>query len=947
MSDLGYFVGRRAELTEIMQLAQRVRSGEPWAVLVEGAAGTGKTSLIGRALAGLTDFTVLHAAGDLAGAESGLMMIGRLLRANESFVPGFVSPPRVAGEAAGERAARELLALLAAMCVGGPVAVVLEDAQWADLTSVQVLGSVLRRLRAEPVLVIAAVRPACSLVTRPGTSADHWHRALLGGARSRHLLLAGLTVSEVAALAEQYRPGGHDETTSQWLHQYTGGIPALLAALLPGLAADAPWEPGMLPRLPQTAVAVVSGMLAWLPEDSRSLLAALAVLGDPSPLAVVGSVAGIRDASAALEPLIEAGLAAWDPGEVLSPVSIRHPLHRDAVYRLLSAAQRRGLHGAAARHVSGISRWRHQVGAAEGPDADLAAALEKDAERYGQGGDLESAGKLLLWSSDASEVRADRERRLLLGVEQFLVCQRMDLITGVQPHLEACPPSTARNLALGLLAERAGRRARALVLLSEARRFADAGDARYPVDVYVDLALAMVHAEMGHARAEHEAAVRLLAAPRLPELVREGAQFYLIDAAGRADGGPAAALRLLADTATIPSNPADLASGGGVLLWARGMWRSLAGQLTAARDDLATVVRSANALTIASIGPHAQADLAFTQFRLGQWSAAAATADQAVAAAGSTTTAWLRVPAHSVAACIAAARGEWQQAAYHSDRAERWQDRAGEAYVAFPAAAAATIAGARSDYPAMLAALQPLRRRPGPAIYQQAWWRPLLVEALIGAGQLAAAGEALADLERFAVATGQLETALAWLGGWLAASNGDRAAVARFEEAVGRPAAPDDIPFHRARLAHEYGRFLLSLRQRRPAIRWLREAHRRYAALGARPYLERCEADLLDCGVRTSAQEPAAAPDGQPPAGLTAQERRIAYLVACGLTNHEVGSELYVSAKTVEYHLGNIFAKLGITSRRQLRSLNFGQMSPAPGRAVSAQRRWGTGAGSR
>lgn len=950
VTDGDMFVGRRAELAEMLHAAQRARAGEPWAVLVEGEAGAGKTSLIARALAELTDFTVLHTVAGPSWGRPELAMIGRLLRDGEVLVPGHAAPPHAAREDAGERAEQEVLAVLAAMCATGPAAVVVEDAQWADPASVRVLGSALRRLRGEAVLMIAAVRPGSSLVTRAGTSADEWRRAFLGRARSRHLLLAGLTVSEVAAMAGHYRPpGAPDETASQWLHQYTGGIPGLLAVLLPGLAEDLPGERCTPPRLPQSAVAMVSGMLAAIPEDSRSLLGALAVLDGNSPLAVVGAVAGIRDASAALEPLIEAGLAAWDPAEVLSPVSIRHPVYRDAVYRLLPAGQRRSLHGAAARHVSGISRWRHQLGAAECPDAALAAALEQEAERYVQAGDLEPAGRLLLWSSDASAGRADRERRLLLGVEQFLVCRRMDLIVGLQPHLEACPPSTARNLALGLLAEYAGRRTQALALLSEARRLAEAGDDRYPLGVYVDLALAMVHAEMGHAQAERDAAARLLARRRLPGTVREGAQFYLVDAAGHADGGPAAALQLLTGIAVIPSDPSDLASGGGVLLWARGMWRSLAGQLTAARDDLATMVRSSDGIAIASIGPLGQAYLAVTQFWLGQWSAAAATADQAVATAGLTATAWLRVPAHSVAAYIAAARGEWQQAAYHAETAERWQDRAGgEVYAAFPAVARAMIAGARPDYPAMLAALQPLRRRPGPIVYQQAWWRPLLVEALIGAGQLAAAGEALADLERFATATGQLGTAVAWLEGWLAASSGDRAAAAaRFEEAARLPPVSDDIPFHRARLAHEYGRLLLSVRQRRAAIRWLREAHRRYTALGARPYQDRCEADLLDCGVGTGVPEPAAAADGRSLAGLTVQERRIAYLVARGLTNQEVGSELYVSAKTVEYHLGNIFAKLGITSRRQLRSLDVGPAPPAAGREVPAQRRRGTGEGGR
>lgn len=928
MTEWDWFVGRQAELTEILQTARRVRRGEPWGVLVEGEAGIGKASLIRRALAELTDFTVLHAVCDPGRSGSDLGVIGQLWRATDAIAHGFAPAPGPPGG----NADRELLGSVTRLCTSGPVAVVLEDAQWADSLSARALSSLLHRLDGGSVLTIATVRSGCFRVSRPGASADDWRRAFLGRAWSRHLLLAGLTASEVAGLTERYWPGGLDQAASQWLHHYTGGIPALLTALLPGLAADGSWAPGVPPRLPGTTVAVVSGMLASLPQTSRALLAAMAVLDDRMPLALVASVAGVRHARAALEPLIEKGLAGWDPAEFLSPVSIQHPIYRDAIYRLLPSARRRALHAAAARHVSGIAVWRHRVAAAGLPNAILALALEKEAERYCQAGKAEPAGMLLLWSSGASADRADRERRLLLAVEQLLFCGKMNLITEVQPHLEACPPSAARNLALGLLAGRSGRYSRALTLLSEARRLAGTGDLGHELGIYVDLALAALHAEQGDAETERQAASRLLAAPGLPEPVRQQAQVFLVDAAGHAEGGPAAALRLLQDTVAVPSDPAELASGGGLLLWARGKWRALAGQLTAAAGDLSLLLRSADEVTMTSTRPLAQAYLAFTQFRLGQWQAAAVTAGQAVVSAGPATPAWLQVPAHSVAACIAAVRGEWQQARYHARTAQHSHDRAGrDTFAAFPAVAAAMIAGARADYPAMLAAFTAVLRRPGPVGYQQAWWGPLYVEALVGRGELSAAREALAELKAFAAASGQLGTALAWLDAWLTASTGDRAgAAARFAEAACRPAPPDDIPFHRARLAHEYGRLLSSLRQRKTAIRWLYEARTWYTMLGAQPYLDRCDADLLGCGVRRGTQEPSAdGGDGQPLAVLTARERRIVYLVASGLTNQEVGSELYVSAKTVEYHLGNIFAKLGITSRRQLRSLADGAGKPA------------------
>jgi DNA-binding CsgD family transcriptional regulator len=949
----GWFTGRRAELEAILDSARRARGGESWGVLIEGEAGVGKTSLIRRVLAELSDFTVLRAAGDPADSGSGFGVIGQLLRGRDvSGSATSVLAPGLAEDQVGPR----LLAFLAALRDKGPIAVVLDDAQWADPPSARALSFVMRRLRDDAVLILATIRPGPYPEARLGGSPTDWRRAFLSREWSRHLYLGGLSVDEIADLVDLAWPGQHDGVSAHWLHQYTGGIPALLTTLLPGLQEDASCGPGRTPKLPGTVVATVSGMLVSLPEPSRRLLAAMAVLGSRAPLTVVASVSGEQGASAAIEPLIEAGLAGWEPGESLAPADIRYPIYRDVVYQILPEAQRRALHAAAARHVSGISVWRHRAAAAGHPHAGLAGALEEETERYDLAGDAEAAGMLLLWSSGCTADRVSRERRLLLAAERFLACGKVSLIASLQPHLAECPPSAVRSLALGCLAEHAGQRSQAIALFSEARRLAGTSDAAPRLRSYADLGLSMIHGERGDARAERQAASRLLAARRVPAAVRQWAQYFLADAAGRADGGPVAALRLLAEITTVPSGTMEPARDGNVLLWARGMWRTLAGQLTAASDDIAMMLRSADEATIRSIGPLAQSYLAFTQFRLGSWRVAGATADQAVAAAQGTTAAWLRVPAHAVASCIAAARGEWQQAGKHADIAERWHHRAGpETFAAFPAVAAATIAQARSDYPMMITALYPLVQRPGPVVYQQAWWRPLHVEALIGAGQRAEARQALAELREFAAASGQLAIAIAWLEAWLAARDGDVAGAATgFGEAVCRPAAPDDIPFHRARLAQEYGRFLMSLRQRRAAIRWLHEAHRQYALLGARPYLERCEADLFSCGVGMGVGEPSAGSairaepaDGQLLAVLSERERRIAYLVAGGLTNQEAGSELYVSAKTIEYHLGNIFAKLGITSRRQLRSLAQ-ERGPAmlPGAAATSGYLAGPGRGA-
>jgi DNA-binding CsgD family transcriptional regulator len=160
----------------------------------------------------------------------------------------------------------------------------------------------------------------------------------------------------------------------------------------------------------------------------------------------------------------------------------------------------------------------------------------------------------------------------------------------------------------------------------------------------------------------------------------------------------------------------------------------------------------------------------------------------------------------------------------------------------------------------------------------------------------------------------------------LAAAAGDpAAAIALLARAVEQSSPEADSPFGLAELEHDYGRLLLAARRRRSAIRWLRSAHDRYVDLGAQPFAQRCMRQLTDSGVRSpgaagGTEEPGAETADRSLAALTPQEHGIAELAAQGMTNQQIARVQFVSAKTVEYHLGNIFAKLGIASRRQLRA---------------------------
>jgi ATP/maltotriose-dependent transcriptional regulator MalT len=141
-------------------------------------------------------------------------------------------------------------------------------------------------------------------------------------------------------------------------------------------------------------------------------------------------------------------------------------------------------------------------------------------------------------------------------------------------------------------------------------------------------------------------------------------------------------------------------------------------------------------------------------------------------------------------------------------------------------------------------------------------------------------------------------------------------ATSGFEDAIAL-LGPDDPMLDRALLHQAFGRLLLAQGRRRLASDQLRAAHELLARSGAEPFRRRVEADLEACGIRG---RPAAYPRSRSPLTLTDREHDVATLVAKGLSNREAGAELYISEKAVEYHLGNVFAKLGIRSRRQLRA---------------------------
>lgn len=892
------FVGRRAELREISGRAAQALGGSQQTVVIEGRPGIGKTALLLRALEQLTGYSQLHADCALGSA-----------------VDQLISDAGLGGG---------LLAAVSTMVEeGGPVAIALDNAQDIDPESAAEISLALAALRAAAVLVIAAVDQPWRSDSGEKPHFRRFHRQLLAGRGASRIQLAELSVAETGQMLDRLG-AAVSEQAAERLHRYTGGNPALLVVLLRQGLMIAHTAPADLLGLFDPLVTSILRAVSSLPRASSDLLAAMAVSDEPWPLAIAGSVAGVEDPFEALEPLLESGLVEWFPDETVAPVAIRYPLYRDVIYRSLPAAHRQSLHDLAASFAVGTRAWAHRVAAARTSEPTLSAMLEHEASRYYLAGDSERAGTLLMWSAAAADPR-ERERYLMQAARWWLALRAIDWGPRVETCLARLAPSAPRSMIMGLLAEAAGRYAEARALLADADELArDSGAESSGRDLRPDihLAMALVHADLGDADAEYQVADDLLARDDLPGPQRAWAEYHAADARGRLNG-PEAALRTLAELSpdTLIDGEAGEGAGQTVRLWARGSWRLRTGRLRPASDDLERMLRAGDRTAVASVTPMARAYLAYVRYLLGDWKAAELAVAQAVAELRGHAVARLRVPVHAVAACVDAAAGRSESAARHVQVAQRWHAEAGPAdYAVFPALAAATMAQARGDYRRMAVVLASLAGEPATSgsHSHQWWWQPLHVEALIGTGQLGAAQRALDRLIDLVGVPHRQSATVTWLEAWLAAVRHDELkARALFGEAAARSPAPEDVPLHRARLEHEYGRYLMSGRNRRAAIGQLRRAYELYRSLGARPFAERCASDLEACGVHASS-----AGAGQPGGGtlpvLSARERRVAHLAAQGLTNQEIAGELFISAKTVEYHLGNVFAKLGISSRRQL-----------------------------
>src|SRR5262252_7240562 len=311
------FVGRDAELARLADVVAQVRGGQPWLVTIEGESGVGKTALARRGLAA-AGLTAWWARGDPAEADLEYGIIGQLVAgAGRQALARY---PLLAGEAVRSSpfaVGAQLLGLIGDQQSAGPVALVIDDVQWADRRSVQALSFMLRRLSVDAVAVIAIVRGDRDQL-------DPAARRMLGSVPQAHrIVVAGLGVADVAALAAGLGAGALGADAARRLHERTGGHALYLRTVLADPEGAARLAGGDAGVVSASLAAAIGDQLAALPGPARSLLELLAVVDGPVPVARLGEAAGVAGPAEAITPAVRAGLADVAAGEPARPVVLR------------------------------------------------------------------------------------------------------------------------------------------------------------------------------------------------------------------------------------------------------------------------------------------------------------------------------------------------------------------------------------------------------------------------------------------------------------------------------------------------------------------------------------------------------------------------------------------------------------------------------------------------
>ena len=883
-------------------LVSAIRRGESRSVMLRGEAGIGKTALLEYLVASASDLRVVRAVGVESDMELAFASLQQLCSPLLDRVEELPAPQRRALEtvfglsdgAAPDRflVGLAVLTLFAAEAEHCPLLCVVDDAQWLDRASALTLAFVARRLLAEPVGLVFAAR-------EPGLELQH-----VDG-----LDVRGLRNGDARALLRSMLRFKLDERVVDRIIAEVRGNPLALLELPRGLTATQlaggfglAEAQAMSGRIQESFVRRVTAVS----DDARRLL--LLAAAEP-----VGDLLLLLRASEQLGIAVSAVDAETDGLLALSErVTFRHPLVRSAVYRTAALQDRRAAHRALAaatdREFDPDRRAWHLAEAAAGPDEQVASELERSAGRAQTRGGAAAAAAFLRRAVALTADPARRADRALAAAQASIQAGSFDAVLRLLATAETGPLDELQrarvNLLRGNVAFALGAATDAPPPLLEAARRLEPLNVELARETYLTAWGAAGMAGQGDIILEIWAAVRALpptsGAPGPLELLLEGmAQLTL-------EGHAAAAPTLQRAAEALLEMPVEDA-----LRWG---WAAV-GASTAVWDDegmraisarLVRLVRDAGVL--AQLPLHL-ASLALSTSWTGDLAGVASLIAEAESVAAATGTAFAPFPLMR----LRALQGRAVEAAALISETIEHASFGGQGIAATNAywAAAVLYNGLARYDEAARAALQATSNAFEPWV--SAFALPELVEAAVRVGDAQVAREALERLTATTLPSGT-DFALGIEARCRALLRSGADADILYREAIERLSRTRLRP-ELARAHLVYGEWLRREDRRVDAREQLRAAHETLVEIGMDAFAERARNELSATG-ETVRRRTAHTRDD-----LTAQERQIARLARDGLSNPEIGARLFLSPRTVEWHLRNVFAKLDIRSRRDLASV--------------------------
>jgi DNA-binding CsgD family transcriptional regulator len=900
------------------RLVEAVRAGESRALVVRGEPGVGKTALLDYLAGNALGCRVVRAVGVQSEMELAFAALHQLCAPMLDRLERLPGPQREAlgtafGISAGPTPDRFLiglavLGLLSDAAGKRPLVCLVDDQQWLDGASAQVLAFVARRLEAESVGLVFAARPVGEEL-----------------AGLPELVVEGLRDGDARVLLDSVFTGPLDARVRDQFIAETRGNPLALLELPRGLR---PAELAGGFGLPGTAP--LSGrieesfqrQLDALPAETRRLVQLAAADPVGHPVLVWRAAERLGISAGAATPAAEAGLL-----EFGAQVRFRHPLVRSMAYRSASLRDRQEVHRALAEvtdpQLDPDRRAWHWAQAVSGPDEDVAAELEHSAGRAQARGGMAAAAAFLERAALLTREPGRRAKRLLAAAQAKRDAGALDAALGLLVAVEDGPGDALRAAEVehlrGQIAldQRRGSDA-ARLLLSAARRFEplNSGLAR---ETHLEALweAAMWVGGLDNAGGVREAAEAARAAPPGPDPPR--VVDVLLDAfALRFTEGYAAAapaliraleLVLALNVGTSEAGRWLVPSGGrlsqiiAIELWDFDSWHALATRQVQLARDAGALVHLQFALNY----------LARAHLLAGELATAALMIEEDHLIAEATR----NPPVADTEVMLAAWRGREPEASELIEATVRAATARGLGRLAGFAAYARSVLynGLGRHDAARDAAWQAFERGQlghGPFVVSE------LAEAAARTGDVAAVRAALAWLsERTRVLPAEWALGIearirALLSEGKDADSYYRESIAR----LGRTRLRAEL----ARAHLLYGEWLRREHRRIDAREQLRTAHAMLDAMGIEAFAGRARRELLSTGeaICKRSGEPAGARPDQTGNALTAQEAQVARLARDGLSNPEIGTRLFISPRTVQYHLRKVFTKLGISSRSQL-----------------------------